>query len=84
MRKILISLFGIMLIAAVACGSDNSSGGSSSQLPEPDGYDRVLQAADSNVATPDFTLDSVDHDVVRLTDLQGDKPFAIIFYRGFF
>ena len=83
--KFLLGVLCVTLIAAVtACGSDNSTDSAGRQLPEPDGFERVLQLADSDVATPDFTLDSVDHDVVRLSDYQGEKPFAVVFYRGFF
>ncbi len=84
MRTLLVVISALMVFAVAACGSDNATDSSGRQLPAADGYDRVLRLADSNVATPDFTLNSVNHDVVRLSDYLGEKPFAVIFYRGFF
>ncbi len=85
MKPVLFILIALFSMAVVACGSDSSTDSSGRSLPPVNGnFERVLQLADTNVATPDFTLGSTDGEVVRLSDYLGKQPVAVIFYRGFF
>ena len=86
MKLLPLTLLALLATVAVACGSDGGSGSDSGrQLPPTNGqYERVLELAPDDVATPDFTLRDAGGNVVSLSEFRGQQPFAIIFYRGFF
>lgn len=85
MKLLLLVLIALLSAAAVACGSDSGTDDSGRSLPATNGnYERILDLARDDVATPDFTLGSSSGDVVRLSDYLGKQPVAVVFYRGFF
>lgn len=85
MKPVLLLLIVLFSVAAFACGSGSKTDAQGRSLPPTNGnYERVLELAGNNVATPDFTLRSASGEIVRLSDYLGNQPLAIIFYRGFF
>ncbi len=84
MKLLLVVFLALLSMAVVACGSDSTDSSGRSLPPTNGQYDRVLQLAKDSVETPDFTLNSASGDVVRLSDLRGDGPLVVVFYRGLF
>ncbi len=85
--RLLLVISAVLLVAvAAACGSDEPATDSSGRsLPPTNGqYDRILRLAPDDVATPDFTLGASNGQVVRFSEIRGQQPVVVVFYRGFF
>lgn len=75
----------LALAAALGCGDAAPDAAPSPTLGPVDGHD--LPRADlarvrAGDPAPDFSLASLDHGVVTLSDFRGERDVILVFYRG--
>jgi hypothetical protein len=75
------ALFTVALLAAPASLTLADAGGSSAAAP-PYGAVTRPQAVQLGSSAPDVTLESIDGEMLRLSDLEGDKNVVLVFFRG--
>jgi hypothetical protein len=75
------ALFTVALFAAPASLTLAAAGGSATP-GAPEGALSRAQAVQVGSDAANFTLESIDGEMLRLSDLEGDKNVVLVFFRG--
>ena len=86
MTKLALIIVALVALTAIACGSSATAPTPTATSTISRGYLAVLEApeAGETVKTPDFTLPAATGGEFTLSSIRGQKPLAVVFYRGFF